>query len=92
MRITRTRRECIRRLAAALAAIAPSTSPGSGFCVQRVAEQMSLKKYWKKQGNKVEDIAYLLENVFRKYPRKPKTLVLEIVRGGVQWMARRGNR
>jgi len=53
---------------------------------------MSLKKYWKKQGNKVEDIAYLLENVFRKYPRKPKTLVLEIVRGGVQWMARRGNR
>jgi len=90
MRITRTRRECIRRLAAALVVIAPSTSPGSGFCVQRVAEQMSLKKYWKKQRNKVEDIAYLLEKVLRKYPRKPKTLVLEIVRGGVQWMARKG--
>jgi len=90
MRITKARREQIKRLAAALALIAPSTSPGSGFCVQRVAEQMSLKKYWKKQRNKVEDIAYLLENVFRKYPRKPKTLVLEIVKGGVQWMARRG--
>jgi len=90
MRITKARREQIERLAAALAAIAPSTSRGSGFCVQRVAEQMSLKKYWKKQRNKVKDIAYLLENVLRKYPRKPKTLVLEIVKGGVQWMARRG--
>lgn len=90
MRITKARREQVKRLAAALAEIAPSTSPGGGFCVQQVAEQMGLKKYWKKQKNKVEDLAHLLENVFRKYPRKPKTLVLEIVKGGVQWMARKG--
>lgn len=90
MRITKTRREQIERLPTALAAIAPSTSPGSGFCVQKVAEQMRLVDYWKKQRNKKEDIAYLLENVFRKYPRKPKTLVLETVKGGVQWMARMG--
>jgi len=90
MRITKDRREQIQRLAATLAEIAPSTSPGSGFCVQRVAEQMHLGKCWKKQRNKKEDIVHLLENVFRKYPRKPKTLVLEIVKGGVQWMARKG--
>jgi uncharacterized protein (TIGR02391 family) len=90
MRITKQRREQIGRLAAALAEIAPSTSPGAGFCVQKVADQMRLGDCWKKQRNKKEDIAHLLENVFRKYPRKPKTLVLEIVKGGVQWRARKG--
>ena len=90
MRITKARREQIERLAAALAEIAPSTSPGSGFCVQKVAAQMRLADCWNKKRNKTEDIAHLLENVFRKYPRKPKTLVLEIVKGGVQWMARKG--
>ncbi len=90
MRITKARREQIGRLATALAAIAPSTSPGTGFCVQKVAKQMRLADCWKKKRNKTEDIAHLLENVFRKYLRKPKTLVLEIVKGGVQWMARKG--
>ncbi len=90
MRITRLRREQIDKLATALAEIAPSTSPGRSFCVRQVAEKMKLKDCWKKQRNKKEDIAHLLENVFRKYRRKPKTLVLEIVKGGVQWMARKG--
>ena len=90
MRITRLRREQIDKLATALAEIAPSTSPGRSFCIRQVAEKMKLKDCWKKQRNKTEDIAHLLENVFRKYPRKPKTLVLEIVKGGVQWMARKG--
>lgn len=90
MRITGKRKNEIKRLAEALAAIAPSTSPGSGFCVQRVAEQMGLKDCWKKQKNKKADIAHLLENTFRRYPRKPKFLVLKIVGGGVQWMARKG--
>ncbi len=92
IQISKVRREQINRLAAALAEIAPSTSPGSGFCVKRVAEQMNLSKYWRKKRNKIEDIAHLLENVFRRYPRKPKTLVTEIVKGGVQWMARKGKR
>jgi uncharacterized protein (TIGR02391 family) len=90
MRITRGRREQIERLAAALAEIAPSTSPGSGFCVRKVAEDMALKDCWRKQRNKKADIARLLENVLRRYPRKPKALVLKIVRGGVQWKARKG--
>lgn len=79
-------------LAEQLALIAPSTSPGDGFCVQRIAEQMNLKKHWKKQKNKRLDIEHLLRNVFRRYPRKPKTLVLEIVKGGITWMARRGEK
>ncbi|MBW1931231.1 MAG: hypothetical protein JRJ13_19115 [Deltaproteobacteria bacterium] len=35
MRITKGRRKQIERLAAALAEIVPSTSPGSGFCEVR---------------------------------------------------------
>src|SRR5581483_10670158 len=92
MRITKARREQIERLATALAEIAPSTSPGSGFCVRKVAYDMGLKDCWKKQKNKREDIAHLLENVMRRYPRKPKALVLRIVRGGVGWKARKGER
>ncbi|RLC10121.1 MAG: TIGR02391 family protein [Deltaproteobacteria bacterium] len=90
MRITRQRREQIDGLAAALARIAPSTSPGRSFCVRQVAEKMRLKGCWKKQRNKQADIAHLLANLMRRYPRKPKALVLEIVRGGVQWKARKG--
>ncbi|GIW41859.1 MAG: hypothetical protein KatS3mg076_2436 [Candidatus Binatia bacterium] len=92
MRITKARREQIERLAAALAEIAPSTSPGTGFCVRKVADDMGLKDCWKKQRNKKADIAHLLENVIRRYPRKPKALVLAIVRGGVEWKARKGER
>lgn len=90
LRITRARREHIEELATALASIAPSTSPGSGFCVRKIACGMRLKDCWKKQKNKKADIAHLLENVMRRYPRKPKALVLAIVRGGVGWMARKG--
>ncbi len=92
MRITQSRRRQIEALAHALAEIAPSTTRGKGFCVQKVAEDMGLKKLWKKQSNKRKDIAELLEQVFRQYPRKPKKLVLEIVRGGIKWMADKGER
>jgi len=90
MRITVARKKVIHRLAAALAEIAPTTTIGSGFCVKRVAEEKGLKACWKKQKNKVADIAYLLENTLRKYPRKPKLLVLAIIEGGAVWMANRG--
>ncbi|WP_459943123.1 hypothetical protein, partial [Deferrisoma palaeochoriense] len=90
MRITKARREQIERLAAALAEIAPSTSPGSGFCVRKVAYDMGLKDCWKKQRNKKADIAHLLEHAIRQYRRKPKALVLAIVRGAVEWRARKG--
>jgi len=90
MRITRKRREMIRQLADALATLAPATTRFNGFCVQRVAEEHGLKKCWKHGGNKRRMIARFLEEVFRQYPRKPKTIVLTIVRGGLDWRARKG--
>lgn len=90
MRITRQRREVIVQLADALAELAPATTPGKGFCVQRLAEEHGLKKCWTRGGNKRQMIARFLENVFRQYPRKPKAVVLAIVQGGLEWRARKG--
>ena len=90
MRITRKRREMIEQLADALAVLAPATTPGKGFCVGKVAEDHGVRKLWKSGGNKKTMIARFLEGVFRQYPRKPKALVMAIVRGGIDWRARRG--
>jgi len=90
MRITRQRREVIEQLADALATLAPATTRFKGFCVQQVAEEHNLKKCWKRGGNKRQMIARFLEEVFRQYPRKPKAVVLAIVRGGLDWRARKG--
>lgn len=90
MRITRNRREIIEQLADALAVLAPATSRFEGFCVHKVADEHGLKKCWKSGRNKRQMIAQFLEEVFRQYPRKPKAVVLAIVRGGLEWRARRG--
>ena len=90
MRITRARREEIERLAEALSILAPATTPGKGFCVQRVAEQHGVKDCWKGGSNKRQMIARFLEEVFRQYPRKPKVIVMDIVRGGLDWRGRKG--
>ena len=90
MRITERRKKDIAKLASALADIAPATTPGKGFCVQQVAEQQDLKDCWKSGRNKCETIQTLLENTLRRYPRKPKKLVLAIVAGGIQRQARQG--
>lgn len=90
MRITRQRREMIGQLADALAVLAPATSRFKGFCVRNVAEEHGLKKCWKSGGNKRTMIARFLEEVFRQYPRKPKTVVMAIIRGGLEWRARKG--
>ncbi len=89
MRITRQRREMIEQLADALAVLAPATSRFKGFCVRNVAEEHGLKKCWQSGGNKRQMIAHFLEEVFRQYPRKPKTVEMAIVRGGLDWRARR---
>ncbi len=83
MRITRRRSEHIAQLADALAELAPATTPGKGFCVRKIAEEHGLKKCWKGGPNKRQMIARFLQAVFRQYPRKPKAVVLAIVRGGV---------
>jgi uncharacterized protein (TIGR02391 family) len=90
MRITRKRRELIAQLADALAELAPATTLGKGFCVQRVADEHGLKKCWKSAGNKRKMIARFLAEVFRQYPRKPRIVVTAIVRGGLDWRARKG--
>jgi uncharacterized protein (TIGR02391 family) len=91
MKITATRRRLIGTLADLLAEIAPATSRGkSSFCVRNIAVGKGHKKLWKELSNKRKTIAAYLENVFRRYPRMPKRLVLEIVTGGVKWSARRG--
>ena len=89
-RITRGRRRQIEALADALAYLAPATSPGTGFCVRQVAKEHGVKKLWKGGGNKRQMIARFLEGVFRRYPRKPKTVVMAVVRGGLDWRARKG--
>jgi uncharacterized protein (TIGR02391 family) len=90
-RITTTRRQSIVELAGLLAAIAPATSRGpSSFCVKNLAERRGHKKLWRDLANKRKSIAHYLEIVFRKFPRMPKKLVLEIVQGGVKWSAKRG--
>lgn len=90
MRITRQRREMIGQLANALAALAPATSRFKGFCVRNVAEEHGLKKYWKSGGNKRTMIALFLEEVLRQYSRKPKTVVMAIVRSSLDWRVRKG--
>lgn len=90
MRVTRRRREIFTQLADALADMAPATTPGKGFCIRKVAEEFGLRKYWKEAGNKRKTIARFLEEVFRRYPRKPKAVVMAIVRGGLDWRAGKG--
>lgn len=91
MRITRQRREMINHLAEALSDLAPATTLGNGFCVRKIAEDYHLKKFWKSRSNKKQMIAGFLEEVFRNHPRKPKHVVLAIIRGGVTWRARKGS-
>ena len=55
-----------------------------------MAEEHNLKKCWKRDGNKRQMIARFLEEVFRQYPRKPKAVVMAIVRGGLDWRAHKG--
>lgn len=90
MRITKGRRSQISAIAEALADISPATTRGNGFCVYKVAVDHGDKKLWKDKSNKKKSIAHYLEELFRKHPRKPKKIVLEVVRGGVEWKARKG--
>jgi len=90
MRITRKRRETIQQLAESISDIAPATSYGSSFCLQQVAQGSGLGELWRPGANKRAMIVGFLERLFRRYPRRPKRIVMEIVKGGVEWRARRG--
>jgi len=90
MRISKNRRTFIAQLAELLSTIAPATTLGSGFSVQKVAFDHGDKLLWKGKGNKRKMISHYLEGLFRKYPNKPKKVVLEIVKGGLLWKAKKG--
>lgn len=93
MVITKPRRKLIVELAEMLADIAPgSTRGGAGFCVKNIAIEFGDKKLWKDLTNKKKSIAEYLEQLFRRYPNKPKKIILEIIRGGVIWTAKKGKR
>lgn len=90
MVISENRKQAIFVLAEKIAVIAPATTLGKGFCVRKVAEDMGLASCWIGKGNKRKMIGDFLVNVFRKYPRKPKKVILRLVKGGVDWSARKG--
>lgn len=91
MRITKGRGKLIAELSDMLAAIAPGTARGEkSFCVKNVAAAYGDKKLWKDLANKKQSIAAYLHQLFRRFPNKPKRVILEIVCGGVVWTARKG--
>ena len=91
MRITRGRGQLIKELAELLVAIAPGSSRGTtSFSVKWVAHEFGDKKLWKDKSNKLKSTTHFLEGLFRTYPNKPKKIVLEIVKGGLKWKAKKG--
>jgi len=91
MRITRGRAQLIKELAELLVAIAPGSSRGkTSFSVRWVAHEFGDKKLWKDKSNKLKSTTHYLEGLFRTYPNKPKKIVLEIVKGGLKWKAKKG--
>ncbi|MCA9047883.1 MAG: TIGR02391 family protein [Planctomycetaceae bacterium] len=78
-------------MAELLATIAPGSTRGNtSFSVKKIAFDFGDRKLWKDLSNKKKSIAAFLEQLFRQYPNKPKKIVLEIIRGGVVWTAKKG--
>lgn len=91
MNITKNRKLVIAELAELLCEIAPGSSrSANGFSIKNIAIEYGDKKLWKDLSNKKKSTAAYLELLFRKHPRKPKKIILEVVRGGVVWTAKKG--
>lgn len=92
MVITKGRRKHIVRLGEILSVIAPATARGkTSFCLENIALEKGHKKLWKNKSNKAKSFAAYFEQLFRKFPRLPKKVTIELVEGGVTWCAKRGN-
>jgi uncharacterized protein (TIGR02391 family) len=87
MRITAPRREMITALAAALYPILPGSARKNGYSLRRIASETKTTEFYKEQGNKQLTIEYYFTGVIRKYPRKPKTIVIKIMKESAIWMA-----
>ncbi len=87
MKITASRREMIKDLASALHPILPGSARNNGFSLRRIAAETKTMEFYKDQGNKRLTIEYYFAGVIRKYPRKPKTIVIKIMKESAIWMA-----
>ena len=87
MKITASRREMIKALAASLHPILPGSARNNGFSLRRIATETKTMEFYKDQGNKRLTIEYYFAGVIRKYPRKPKTIVIKIMKESAIWMA-----
>ena len=87
MRITEKRREQIRNLASAVYPIIPGSSRGQSFSLKKVAHDTGTIQHFKPQANKQLTLEHYFTEVFRKYPRKPKLIVVKIVKESAVWMA-----
>lgn len=87
MRITASRRKMIEALAAALHPILPGSARKNGFSLRRIAAETKTMEFYKDQGNKLLTIEYYFTGVIRRYPRKPKMIVIKIMKESAIWMA-----
>jgi len=87
MRITEGRREKIKILASALHPIIPASTRNNSYSLQKIAKETRTKDFYKLQSNKQLTLEHYLVGVFRKYPRKPKIIVIKIVKEAAIWMA-----
>lgn len=87
MRITEKRREQIRNLASAVYPIIPGSSRGQSFSLKKVAHDTGTIQHFKPQANKQLTLEHYFTEVFRKYQRKPKLIVVKIVKESAVWMA-----
>ena len=87
MRITAPRREMITALATALHPILPGSARKNGFSLRRIAAETKTTELYKEQDNKQLTIEYYFTGVIRKYPRKPKTIIIKIMKESAIWMA-----
>lgn len=87
MRITAPRREMINALATALHPILPGSARKNGFSLRRVAKETKTTEFFKEKDNKQLTFEHYFTGVIRKYPRKPKTIVIKIMKESAIWMA-----
>ncbi|MDD4157337.1 MAG: TIGR02391 family protein [Candidatus Cloacimonetes bacterium] len=91
MIITKERKEHIKELSSVLSSILPTSSYyEASVTLQTIAKEFNSSQYFKKQKNKKEDYQYYLEKLIRHHERKPKMVVLEIVKQGLQKLSDKG--
>lgn len=87
LRITAARLKEIKVLSTALSPLIPGSARKNGFSLQRVAKETNTQEFYKKQNNKQQTFEHYFTGIIRRYPRKPKTIVIKIIEESAIWMA-----